>query len=54
MKNKKNKNWGTTMSDINNSFFKTKVTYGLVCLANLEDIKKLNWYIARQPEIKTV
>jgi len=39
---------------IDKSVFGTKLKYGLVCVATLDDIDKLNTYIAQHPGIKPI
>jgi len=51
---KKNINNMKEKDYLDKSFFRTKVKFGLVCLATLKDIEKINEYIARHPEIKPV
>lgn len=40
--------------NIDKSVFGTKLKYALVCVATLDDIDKLNTYIAQHPEIKPI
>jgi len=40
--------------DINPSFFRTKVKFGLVCLASLQDIEEIQQSIAQHPDVKII
>jgi len=42
------------VGDINPSFFRTRVKFGLVCLASLQDIEEIQKSMARHPDVKII